>query len=79
MMSAAHEKLIQNLQEALRQVKTLRGLVPICSHCKKIRDDEGYWNSIESYLAKHSEAEFSHGICRDCAKKYYPEHDIYED
>jgi len=68
------EKLILNLQEALDNIKTLSGLLPICSNCKKIRDDKGYWNQIESYIRDHSEAEFSHGICPECAKKYYPDY-----
>ena len=58
---------------ALDKVKTLSGLLPICSHCKKIRDDKGHWNQIEAYLRDHSEANFSHGLCPDCAKKLYPE------
>ena len=62
-----------NLQDALAEVKTLSGLLPICSNCKKIRDDKGYWNQIESYIAKHSEVDFSHSICPECAKKLYPE------
>jgi len=66
------EKLIQKLQAALAKVKTLSGLLPICSSCKKIRDDKGYWNQIEGYIRDHSEAEFSHGICPECAKKLYP-------
>ena len=71
--------MISELRDALKQVKTLRGLLPICAHCKKIRDDNGYWNQLESYLVKHSEAEFSHGICKECAEKYYPDMDIYEE
>jgi GAF domain-containing protein len=67
------ERLILELQDALAKVKTLRGLVPICSSCKKIRDDEGYWNQLETYIQEHSEVEFSHGICDECAKKLYPE------
>ncbi|MCK9555232.1 PAS domain S-box protein [bacterium] len=67
------EKLIEDLQYALAQVKTLRGLMPICSHCKKVRDDKGYWHQVEEYLEKHSEIAFSHGICPDCRKKLYPE------
>jgi hypothetical protein len=51
--------------------KELKGLLPICSVCKKIRDDKGYWNQIEGYIQKHSDAQFSHGICPDCSKKYY--------
>ena len=60
------------LQSALDDVKTFRGLLPICSHCKKIRDDKGYWNQIESYFRDHSEAEFSHSICPECRKTLYP-------
>jgi PAS domain S-box-containing protein len=71
------DKLIVDLQKSLSEVKTLRGFLPICSHCKKIRDDEGYWNQIELYIQKHSETEFSHGICPECAKKYYPDFDLY--
>jgi len=68
-----------SLQKALSEVKTLRGFLPICSYCKNIRDDKGYWNQIESYIHKHSDAEFSHGICPVCAKKYYPNMNIYDD
>jgi PAS domain S-box-containing protein len=67
------EKLIHELQEALVKVKQLGGLLPICASCKKIRDDKGYWNQIETYIRDHSEAEFSHSICPDCMKKLYPE------
>ena len=67
------EKLISELQKALDQVKLLSGLIPICSYCKNIRDDKGYWKQIESYISAHSEALFSHGICPVCIKKYYPE------
>lgn len=70
------EKLIAELQQALSEVKTLSGLLPICASCKKIRDDSGYWNQIESYVSAHSNAKFSHGLCPDCLKKYYP--DTYE-
>jgi hypothetical protein len=65
------EKLIHELQDALANVKTLRGLLPICSYCKKIRDDKGYWNRLESYIRDHSGAEFTHGICPECLKKLY--------
>ena len=61
------------LQDALARVKLLSGLLPICANCKKIRDDKGYWNQIEAYIRDHSEADFSHGICPECAKKLYPE------
>ncbi|MCI5192665.1 MAG: hypothetical protein D3915_06000 [Candidatus Electrothrix sp. AU1_5] len=71
------EKLVEQrtkkLQEAMSKVKVLSGFLPICSSCKKIRDDRGYWNQIESYIQEHSEADFSHGICPDCAVKLYPE------
>jgi len=70
------ENLINRLQETLSEVKQLSGLLPICASCKNIRDDKGYWNKIESYIKNHSEAEFSHGICPDCAKKLYPELDL---
>jgi PleD family two-component response regulator len=64
------------LQEALDNIKTLSGFIPICARCKKIRDDEGYWEQVEVYIRDHTEAEFSHGICPDCAQELYP--DLYE-
>ncbi len=63
----------QSLEEAILKVKKLSGLLPICASCKNIRDDKGYWQQIETYIRDHSEAEFSHGICPDCARKLYPE------
>ena len=66
------EKLILDLQKALDEVKKLSGLIPICSHCKKVRDDNGYWDQVEDYISKRSDVDFSHGICPDCMKKYYP-------
>lgn len=66
-------QLILAYEDALNNIKTLKGLVPICASCKKIRDDKGFWNQIEVYISKHSDAEFSHGICPDCAKKLYPD------
>ncbi len=72
------ENLISKLQETLSEVKQLSGLLPICASCKNIRDDKGYWNRIESYIKEHSEAEFSHGICPDCAKRLYPNLDIHK-
>ena len=66
------EKLVNELQSALAKVKTLSGLLPICSSCKKIRDDKGYWNHIESYIRARSEADFTHGICPTCSKTLYP-------
>jgi two-component system, cell cycle sensor histidine kinase and response regulator CckA len=65
------EKLIGELQDAIAKARTLRGLLPICSSCKKIRDDKGYWNQLEAYILEHSEAEFTHGICPDCMKNLY--------
>lgn len=70
------KKLIQQLQDALAKVKLLSGLIPICTSCKKIRNDKGFWEQVESYISAHSEADFTHGVCPDCAKRLYP--DIYE-
>ncbi|MCK8603838.1 hypothetical protein [Desulfoferrobacter suflitae] len=70
---------VAKLEKSLQEVKTLSGLLPICTHCKKIRDDKGYWNQLEAYIRAHSKAEFSHSICPECAKKYYPDFDIYKD
>lgn len=64
---------IKSLEQALNEVKTLSGLLPICASCKKIRDDKGYWNKIESYISEHTEAEFSHSYCNDCIRKLYPD------
>jgi hypothetical protein len=61
------------LKDYISEIKTLRAILPICSNCKKIRDDEGYWQEVESYFGAHSETMFSHGICPDCAKRLYPE------
>lgn len=60
------------LEESLKNVKLLRGMLPICARCKKIRDDQGYWNQLEAYIGKHSDATFSHGICPDCATQLFP-------
>ena len=68
----AREALISQLQKAFSGIKTLQGFIPICASYKKIRDDKGYWNQIESYIQTHSNAQFSHGICQDCAEKLYP-------
>jgi DNA-binding response OmpR family regulator len=68
-----HKKLIKDLSLALDKVKTLSGLLPICSSCKKIRDDSGYWQQVEVYIRNHTEADFSHSLCPVCAKKLYPE------
>ena len=67
------ERLIKELQEAIADIKVLSGLVPICSNCKKIRDDQGYWTQLEGYIQAHSQAKFSHGVCPDCMKKLYPD------
>jgi YesN/AraC family two-component response regulator len=66
-------RLNKKLQKALDEINTLQGIIPICSSCKKIRDDKGYWEKLENYIAQHSNAEFSHGICPDCARVQYPE------
>ncbi len=67
------QKLIEKLQDALAEIKTLKGFIPICASCKKIRDDEGYWNQLEAYISKHTDAVFTHGICPQCAEKYKAE------
>jgi len=75
------EQELQNantmLRQALAEIKTLQGIIPICASCKKIRDEKGYWDQVESYVSKHTEALFSHGICPECAKKLYPGIQIY--
>ena len=63
----------RDLEQALREVKVLRGFIPICASCKKIRNDKGYWQQIEAYIQERSEALFSHGICKECLKKLYPD------
>ncbi|MBX3335373.1 MAG: response regulator [Nitrospira sp.] len=70
-------RINEDLQQALREVKVLRGLIPICASCKKIRNDGGFWQQIEEYIGEHSEAEFSHGLCQPCLKKLYP--GVYQD
>ncbi len=67
-----------SLEWALAEVKTLKGILPMCSICKKVRDENGRWRSIDAYIAEYSEAEPSHSICPDCAKKHYPDLDIYD-
>ena len=66
------------LQEAMENIKTLKGIIPICASCKKIRDDQGYWNQLESYVAEHSEADFSHSICPECIKRLYPDLSLHQ-
>ncbi len=75
-MVEMREKLarqVQELRTALEHIKTLQGIIPICSYCKKIRDDQGYWNQVEAYLSRHSDARFSHGFCPDCVGRHFPE------
>jgi len=67
-------KLLTQLEQSLREIKTLRGFLPICASCKKIRDDRGYWSQIEAYISERSDAKFTHGICPECVKKLYPEY-----
>ncbi|MBM9511688.1 hypothetical protein [Desulfogranum marinum] len=67
------EELIQRLQDSLAEIKTLRGILPLCSFCKKIRDDQGYWEQVDVYINKYSEADISHSICPECLKKHYPD------
>ena len=68
------EKRTAELQKALAEIKTLKGILPICSYCKKIRNDKGYWEQVEVYINKHSEADFTHGICPDCIQKHFPQY-----
>jgi len=70
------EKTADALEKSLNEIKVLRGLLPICSYCKKIRDDNGYWSNIEAYISSRSEVEFSHGICPECAKKLHSDLDL---
>ncbi|MHB8845068.1 MAG: PAS domain-containing protein [Nitrospirota bacterium] len=72
-IETARENLIRELKEAFDKIKTLKGLLPICASCKKIRDDKGYWSRIEEYIGTHTDAEFTHGICPDCMAKLYPD------
>ncbi len=67
------ESLIIELQSALDEIKDLRGILPICSYCKKVRDDNGFWSKVEEYIQKHSQIDFSHSICPECAHDNYPE------
>lgn len=71
---AERDEVIAHLQAALSEVKTLQGLLPICAHCKMIRDDQGYWNRIDAYIEEHTHARFTHGICPDCLETHYPEY-----
>jgi hypothetical protein len=71
-VSDNNKVLIGRLQQSLDEIKTLSGLLPMCSACKKIRDDDGYWKQIEHYISEYTDARFSHSICPDCKKKLYP-------
>ena len=71
------EQINQALSARIEEIKTLRGILPICSYCKKIKDDEGYWQAVEAYLEEHTEVELSHGLCLDCLKENYP--DMYQE
>ncbi len=73
-----HKKIEEDLNNAMKEIKTLQGIIPICAHCKNIRDDKGLWSQVEVYVRDHSEAEFSHGICPDCMRVLYPDIDIDE-
>jgi PAS domain S-box-containing protein len=68
-----NQKLIIELRKALDEIKILQGIIPICASCKRIRDDSGYWNQLEAYISRYSEAEFTHSICPECVKKLYPD------
>jgi PAS domain S-box-containing protein len=74
---AEKDALISKLEEALSEIKELRGFIPICANCKKIRDDDGFWSQVEEYIQDRTDAKFSHSICPDCAKKLYP--DFYKE
>lgn len=71
-LAAAREAALREREQAMEDAKVLRGLLPICAWCKKVRDDRGYWTQIEAYIASHSDASFSHGICPECMAKHYP-------
>jgi PAS domain S-box-containing protein len=71
---AAQETLLRKLQDTLREIKVLRGLIPICAYCKKIREDSGQWTQLEEYIKEHSDADFSHGICPTCIQEHFPEY-----
>lgn len=64
---------VTELSAALGEVKTLSGLLPMCANCRKLRDDKGYWSELETYITRHTDAQFSHGICPDCMKALYPD------
>ena len=71
-LAGVDQTLIEELQHAIDHIRTLKGILPICASCKKVRDDEGYWQQVESYQAEHTDVQFSHGICPDCIRRHYP-------
>jgi len=75
-LEVENQKIIADLQQALSEIKVLRGIIPICSSCKKIRDDKGLWNQVEKYLKEHTDSEFSHSICPECAARMYPRQNV---
>ncbi|MCA1788226.1 MAG: response regulator [Desulfobacteraceae bacterium] len=72
------DQVIEELQQALAKIRKLSKLLPVCMHCKKIRDDKGYWSELEAYIRENTDTEFSHSICRECAQKYYPDMNLYD-
>jgi DNA-binding response OmpR family regulator len=74
-LQVEQERTIEKLNDALDEIKTLRSFIPICAHCKEIRNDEGYWQSVEQYMNEHAGMTFSHSICPNCLKKHYPEYE----
>ena len=76
-MERERDNLVEALQKALNEIKTLRGILPLCSFCKRIRDDKGYWEQVDVYISKYSDADISHSICPECLKKHYTNE--YED
>jgi phosphoserine phosphatase RsbU/P len=78
-MKEALAAQVMELRTALDHIKTLQGIIPICSYCKKIRDDQGYWSQVEAYLSRHSDAQFSHGFCPECMGRHFPELKINSD
>lgn len=69
----------RELQKAMSEIKVLKDLLPICMYCKKIRDDNGYWNQLEAYISKYANTQFSHSICEECLEKYYPDLDLSDE
>jgi nitrate/nitrite-specific signal transduction histidine kinase len=73
------EERTRDLEAALKNVRQLQGLIPICSSCKKVRDDTGYWGQVEEYISARTDADFTHGLCPDCLEHYYDEMEVHED